>query len=57
MSETLAAIERILERGVSRPAPGSLQLIGTPLGNLGDLSLRVIETLRALDCLLSLIHI
>lgn len=49
MSDTQAAVQRILDRGLSGPAAGSLQLIGTPLGNLGDLSLRVIETLGHLD--------
>ncbi|HBU47950.1 MAG TPA: 16S rRNA (cytidine(1402)-2'-O)-methyltransferase [Myxococcales bacterium] len=51
MNDSLAAIERVLTRGLSTPTAGSLQLIGTPLGNLGDLSLRAIDTLGNLDCL------
>lgn len=31
--------------------PGALYLIGTPIGNLGDVSPRVIETLKSLDVL------
>ena len=35
MNDTLIAVEGVLARGLSSPAAGSLQLIGTPLGNLG----------------------
>ncbi len=31
------------------PVPGSLVLVATPIGNLGDLSSRAVETLRAAD--------
>jgi len=30
---------------------GTLYIVGTPIGNLGDLSPRVIETLKASDCI------
>ena len=51
VSDTHQALQRVIERGLSEPVASSLQLIGTPLGNLGDLSLRMVETLRHLDCL------
>lgn len=31
------------------PAPGTLYVVATPIGNLGDLSPRALETLRAVD--------
>ena len=31
------------------PGSGALVLVGTPIGNLGDLSARAIETLREAD--------
>jgi 16S rRNA (cytidine1402-2'-O)-methyltransferase len=34
---------------LSTPETGALILVGTPIGNLGDLSARAIETLRAAD--------
>src|SRR5688500_15432408 len=33
----------------ARHMPGTLFIVGTPIGNLGDLTLRAIETLRQAD--------
>ncbi len=32
-------------------APGTLYVVGTPIGNLGDLSRRALEIFRAVDCI------
>lgn len=43
--------DRVANAG-SRPAGGTLSLVGTPIGNLSDASPRVLETLRGADVLL-----
>src|SRR5690606_12284556 len=39
--------------GADAPAPGTLFLVSTPIGNLGDLSARAIETLRGVAAVLA----
>lgn len=51
MQQLEEAMARLVARGISEPEPGSLHLIGTPIGNLGDLSPRAVRALASLDCL------
>jgi 16S rRNA (cytidine1402-2'-O)-methyltransferase len=46
-------VEGAVTDGVPGHAPGTLYVVSTPIGNLGDLSFRAVEVLRGVDLILA----
>jgi 16S rRNA (cytidine1402-2'-O)-methyltransferase len=47
------AKRRSEEQSLEKPAPGTLYVVSTPIGNMGDFSFRAVETLKSVDIVLA----